>query len=151
MARTLWNREVNYEEEEINCFKETYGEDYAAAFEYFDGVSSAFSVIYDYYRDSEGTKEAQFSLYEKALSISNKIKPVIAENLKKDLPRAVKMSWEMLDLHSEYILPFAKAYCEKYQGHDEEAKKRLTNLMLCAIKYAENSENISRSTILNSR
>lgn len=125
MARTLWNKNVDYDAEEKKCFEEHYGEDYEKVFEYFDGVSSAFKIIYDYYKDAEGTKEAQISLYEKAVALSEKIKPVIAENLEKDLPRAVRISWKMLSLHSDYIVPFAKAYCEKYQGRGDEAKTAL--------------------------
>ncbi len=125
MARTLWNKNVDYDAEEKKYFEESYGEDYEKVFEYFDGVSAAFKIIYDYYKDTEGTKDAQRALYEKAVALAEKIRPVIEENKKKSHPRAVRLSWEMLSLHTEYIIPFAKAYCEKYQGNADTAKKAL--------------------------
>lgn len=125
MARTLWNTNVDYYEEERMCFEETYGEDYKKAFDYLDRVSDIFSVIYNYYKDAEGCVDDQKLLYDRAKTLVEEVTPAIEENIKKALPRPQHISWKILLSHTKYILPFAKAYCEKYQKNAEEANKAL--------------------------
>ena len=41
------------------------------------------------------------------------------------LPRAQHISWELLGVHTEYIIAYARAYGAKYLGKIEEADKQL--------------------------
>ena len=61
----------------------------------------------------------------------------IARNLEKNLPRAVRISWEILSLHAEYIIPFAKAYSEKYQGNTDSAEDALKEFDAVCEKISE--------------
>ncbi len=125
MARTLWNRKVDYDREEKMYFEEAYGEDFEKAFNYLDKVSDIFSVIYRYYNDAKGCIDDQKQLFPRVKALVEEYTPIIEENISKDLPRAQHISWELLLWHTKYILPFAKAYCEKYQKNAEKACKAL--------------------------
>ncbi len=125
MARTLWNRGVDYYEEEKQCFAETYGIGAEAAFEYIARVSDAFSLIYRYYNDPENTREEQKSFAERVEKIVLDFKPELEKYLIADLPRAQHISWELLKLHTEYITEYARAYEAKYMNEIEKADKQL--------------------------
>ncbi len=125
MARTLWNRSVDYYAEELECMKETYGGDFERAFGYLDAVTKTFSIIYRYYDDAKGTVEDQKALAPRIESLVEEFVPVIKENLAKALPNAQHISWELLLLHTEYILEYARAYCAKYRGDADKAEEHL--------------------------
>ncbi len=123
MARTLWNRNVDYYKEEKECFKETYGEDFELAFDYLDRVSNTFSLIYRYYTEGEKTRDEQKAFADNVEKLVCDFKPVIDKNILKSLPTAQHISWELLSYHADYILAYAKAYCAKYQGDVEASDK----------------------------
>lgn len=125
MARTLWNRNVDFYLEEKECFAETYGVNSDAAFDYLSKVTDTFSLIYRYYADSKGTKGEQETFASRVEALVEGFKPEIAKNLALDLPRAQHISWELLDLHSRYILEYARAYCAKYMGDVEGSDKHI--------------------------
>ena len=125
MARTLWNRNVDFYLEEKECYAETYGEDWEKVFDYLDKVTNAFSVVYDYYNDKEACRDRQETFAQTVEKIVADFKPVIEENLAKPLPQAQHISWEMLVCHTEFILPYAKAYTAKYMGDKELSDKYL--------------------------
>ena len=128
MARTLWNRNVDFYEEEKQCYKETYGEDWETVFDYLDKVTNAFKVVYDYYNDKDGCRDRQEALASSVEKIVADFTPVIEKNLAKILPEAQHISWEMLACHTEFILPYAKAYTAKYMGDKEQSDKYLEEL-----------------------
>ena len=119
MARTLWNKKLDYCAEEAAYFAEAFGEDHRLVFDYLNSISSAFSIIYRYYTDAEKTRDDQKSLAPSVTQIVSAFKPVIVKNLVKALPRAQHISWKLLALHAEYLIPFAHAYCAKYMGDTE--------------------------------
>ena len=125
MARTLWNRDVDYYNEEKQCFLETYGVGADAAFAYLSKVSDAFSLIYRYYNDPENTREEQRNFAANVEKIVLDFKPELEKYLSMPLPRAQHISWELLDVHTEYIIAYARAYGAKYLGKIEEADKQL--------------------------
>jgi len=125
MARTLWNRDVDYYEEEKRCFAETYGEGADAASEYLAKLADVFSLMYRYYKDPENTREEQKAFAANVEKIVNDFKPVIKKYLEADLPRAQHISWELLDVQTEYNLELARAYCAKYIGEDKTADEHL--------------------------
>lgn len=125
MARTLWNRNLDYRTEENQYFVEAFGEDHGLVFDYLDSISSAFSIIYRYYTDSENTRDEQASLGYRVAQIVSAFKPVIEKNLAKALPHAQHISWELLALHGDYLIPFANAYCAKYMGEVAAADQHL--------------------------
>lgn len=119
MARTLWNRNVDYCAEETQYFMDAYGEDHGLVFDYLGSISDAFSIIYRYYNGVEETRDDQKALASRVERIVSDFKPVIGKNLAKALPRAQHISWELLALHADYLIPFANAYCAKYMGDVE--------------------------------
>ncbi len=125
MARTLWNRNVDYYAEEEQFFKESYGEDWRTAFDYLDRITNAFKVVYDYYNDKnacEAEQKALASATEKAVA---EFLPKIERNIAGDLPLAQRLSWEMLLAHTDFVIPYARAYTAKYQGKIEESEKHV--------------------------
>ena len=125
MARTLWDRNVDYCEEEKQCYAETYGEDSDKAFEYLCKLADAFSLVYRYYKDTENTRDEQKSFAENVERIVRDFSPIIQKNLSAELPRAQHISWELLDVQTEYIVELARAFCNKYIGEYEIADKHL--------------------------
>lgn len=125
MARTLWNRGVDYYAEEKQCYEETYGAGSDAAFAYLSQVSDAFSLIYRYYNDPENTRDEQSNFAANVEKIVCDFKPELEKYLSLELPRAQHISWELLDLHTEYIVEYARAYRAKYLNQIEEAEKQL--------------------------
>lgn len=125
MARTLWNRDVDYYEEEKQCYKETYGLDSDAAFEYLCKLADAFSLIYRYYKDTENTRDEQKAFAANVEKIVANFKPAILKNISANLPRAQHVSWELLNIQTEYILELARAFCAKYIREYETADKHL--------------------------
>ncbi len=121
LARTLWNRDIDYYEEEKQCYQETYGEGANEAFEYLSKISDAFSLLYRYYKDAEGTHDEQKIFAEKVEGIVNDFKPVIEKYRSANLPRAQHISWELLGMQTEYIIELARAFCAKYMGEDEKS------------------------------
>ena len=115
MARTLWNKNVDYAKEEESFFRESFGEDWKIAFDYLSGVTDAFSIIYRYYHSSDARVEG-IALGEKAEKLLSEFKPKILEAAAKDNCRAIKLSWKFLVEHTDYILPFAKSYSAKYNS-----------------------------------
>lgn len=123
LARTLWSRDIDYYAQQQEYFSQAYGEDFGLVLEYLDRISKAFSVIYRYYTDPENSRDEQKALGATVEDIVFRFKPVIHANLAKALPRAQHLSWELLDIHGKYLLPFANAYCAKYMG-DTAASER---------------------------
>ena len=125
MARTLWNRDVDYDTEEKQCFLETYGVGADAAFAYLSKISDAFSLIYRYYNDPENTREEQECFAAKVEKIVLEFRPELEKYLSAELTRAQHISWELLDAHTEYIMEYARAYGAKYLNRTEEADRHL--------------------------
>ena len=125
MARTLWNRDVDYYAEEKQFFRENYGEDFELVFDYLDKVTKAFSVVYEYYNDKKGCEAEQKALAPTVEKLVAEFMPVIEKNIAKALHPAQNMSWRMLKAHADFLLPYARAYTEKYQGNVEKAEEYL--------------------------
>ena len=136
MARTLWNREVDYYGEEKQCYAETYGAGWEEAAEYLRRLSEAFSLIYRYYKDPENTRREQSAFAETVERIVEDFRPVIGENLSAELPRAQHISWEMLSAQTEYILELARAFCARYIGEYAAADRHLERFnQICGDLY----------------
>ena len=126
MARTLWTREVDYDAEERAFFEENFGEDWEKAFTYLDEVTKAFKVIYDYYKPDVDSKNQEQELANATQMAIAKIRPVILSNMnKEDLHSAQRLSWELLSVHTEFVLEYARAYTAKYADDDEQGKQHL--------------------------
>ncbi len=146
MARTLWNRDVDYYEEEKQCYAETYGPDSDKAFEYLCKLADAFSLIYRYYKDTEKTRDEQKSFAGNVEKIVSVFEPVIQKNLSAELPRAQHISWKLLDVQKEYILELARAFCAKYIGEEKTADEHLEEFnKICDDIYSKYAKYFSAS------
>ncbi len=138
MARTLWSTEIDYDREQRSYFALAYGEDYMLACEYLKRISKLFSVIYRYYTEGDKCKEEQRNLATRVKNLVSEFECIVSKNIEKPLPRAQKISWELLKRHGEYVTEFARAYTAKYMGDKVESDKHLEAFeKVCDRLYAD--------------
>lgn len=134
MAKTLWNREADYEDLKADYFKNLYGEDWEKVCEYLEKLSAYSSC--DHF-NAIGSRENPelMNRYRIARNTANNALGLIVKNTVKE-SGSRKAAWKELDLHRTYVMLLAKALEEKAAG-DEEAAQRSWKEVLNYIRLHE--------------
>lgn len=121
MAKTLWNRNLSFNEIKKDYFKNTFGNERGSVYEnYFQELSECFCA--EYARgDISGNNIEAAKNFEREIKTILEFRPLIIEDLNKEEDIMVKESYNIA-LHHSY---FAELYCNtllhKSKGEEEKA------------------------------
>lgn len=113
MARTLWDRESDFDKVCDDVIRAEYGEDYAIVRQYLQDLSTY--SLPEVTRLEKPFIPANIPSYEKALARIAEFMPIIDEHIAKT-EGCDNVSWEHLKFHSELSVMLLKAFIEICNG-----------------------------------
>lgn len=128
MAKTLWNRETPFEKIASDYFNAAFGEDGGRVMDYLKTLSDLFDP--EYLRaEKPAVNPENAEKYAKMPAVVGKFLPVILENIHKDHPNAVKLSWTYLAYHADYCILLSHCLAFRAQGNEEAAHTAFDELV----------------------
>ena len=129
MARTLWNREVSFEEICREHFESCYGSRGPEVLRYLETVSRLFDLGFVRGEISSFCREKRIAALKQIGPLAKAFLPMIEEGCReKLLPR--RRFWEMLRDHSVLIRGEAEILLLALEEHSEEAAEKAESLCL---------------------
>ncbi len=128
MGRTLWNRDLSFDDIVSGYFHDAFGEDGAACRQYIDSLTTL------YHAPSRGRESGDASAsagtvapakitadLNEALKVIEDFKPTIARNAYLTNPCQAR-SWQILQTHADFTRQTIAALLLKQEGKSDEAK-----------------------------
>ncbi len=120
-GRALYDANVSFEELRDDYFKAAYGEDWEAALKYLTAISDAFGYGYNG-PDQKNLNEDLTDCYAKVQKAIDEFRPIAEANYVKKM-RVQTVSWQLLEHHMEFAVPYAKAVEARAKGDWANAEK----------------------------
>lgn len=122
MARTLWNKDICFEEIASDYFKEAFGEDGAMVSDYLCEISRLFDS--EYLRGEKAVVNSENAMKLRNIpTLVGEFLPIITQNLKAENPPTVTLSWQYLAYHATYCILLSNCLEYKAEGNMPEAYK----------------------------
>lgn len=135
MARTLWNKELEFGEIADDYFAAAYGEDGRLVLNYAAELSKLYFDLHLENAASVRKESALPSVFSKIYSLIREFEPVIEKNAHQ-ANSCHASSWRYLKLHAEIWTEMTRSLEQLYKGEDEQARRMWENVrtMLWAIE-----------------
>ena len=117
MARTLWNKESDFDEVRDGVLRDEYGKDFALVRDYLQDLSTY--GLPEVVRIEKPFEEANIPSYEKGIARINDFMPVIEAHLGCE-NNVEALSWSMLKFHSELSKLLLEAFIKISRGAEPE-------------------------------
>lgn len=115
MARTLWNRNCDFDEVRNNVIKAEYGEDYEYVRDYLQNLS--IYSLPEITRLEKPFVPENIPMYEEGIESAKKFTSFIEEHLKNSIG-CEGVSWRYLKFHTELSIMLMNAFAEISKGAD---------------------------------
>ncbi len=119
MARTLWNREIDFDTERDEIMESEFGETFALVRDYLEKMS-VYSVPRAARLEIQIQTKENIELYEKGLELIRDFLPVIDENIA-STEGVQQLSWKNLRFHAGLSDLLIKAYLAFAKGERDES------------------------------
>lgn len=119
MARTLWNRDLNFEEIAEDYFRSAYGLNWDRAQAYFALVSELFPAFLLRGEGDDEDRRQTIAGFDRLDALLDSIRPAIAAGLAQPEP-CRRLSWRMIELHGAQ-LPLLAATLRAFWTDGREA------------------------------
>ncbi|MFC5407592.1 DUF4838 domain-containing protein [Cohnella soli] len=135
MARTLWNKELEFGEIAEDYFAAAYGEDGRLVLNYSAELSKLYFDLHLENAAAVRKESALSSVFDEIYSLIREFEPVIGKNARQ-ANRCHDSSWRYLKLHAEIWTEMTRILEQLYKGEDEQSRRMWedTRAMLWAIE-----------------
>lgn len=129
MAQTLWNKDTDYEAFKVKTLTDEYGEDGVKVGEILERIAipemtrmmSGPDAL-----DWEKTKgEETINLIKSRYAVIDELEELINENLKKEFPDAIKLSWNYLKFYPQIARYYMDVWTSSFGEADLEKTRKI--------------------------